>query len=773
MQAKTLQALEFDKILGRLAQYAVSEAGARACTQIAPATCIAEIQEKNDFFRQGECFVVQSGFRLSNFPDLTEVLRLVQVMGALLDADALWAIRQVLLQAYELAGAVEKGRNIVEWPLLASMVQRAGKPEKSLAGVVRCLADNGGLRDESSPGLQAVRDELRCIHQLCTKKVTEFISNDNLAHYVQDSFLTLSSDRYVLPLKSNFKGRVQGIIHDYSQTGETCYVEPVFLVELNNNLQELKQRELEEERKIFLYLTELIHSEFREINASWHLLVEVDMLQARCALAAAYDGMAVDFDSGRPFCLRGARHPLLALAGQQAQALDLELQASQACLLISGGNAGGKTVCLKTVGLIALMAAAGLPVPVAEGSTLPDWQTVYAFIGDDQSLEGHVSTFTAQIQQLSRIWGRIDSHTLVILDEFGAGTDPAQGAALAQGVLDELLAKGATVCAATHFPALKAYALSQQGIRAASVLFDPATKRPLYRLAYDQVGASLALDVAREYGLPESVLKRAENYLLLDGKDSTLLLDRLNDLAASRERELESLDREKARLRLKRENLEARFAKERQALFDAMQSQAQEILHAWKQGKRGHKQALKELSTTRRQLMAGGDKQQTKDAVPTMDSLHAGMAVYYLPWGKNVIIEDIDARRNRLKVTLRGVSMWIPAGEIAFVTKTGGSTAKEMPWQVEKKSALVPSVGPPMRVDIRGLRAEVAISELAVTLDRALLAGTRELEVIHGRGTGVLRKEVHAFLNDYVAAVSFTIAPEDRGGDGMTIVELA
>lgn len=506
------------------------------------------------------------------------------------------------------------------------------------------------------------------------------------------------------------------------------------------------------------------------VNACWNLLVEADVLLARCALAGAFGGIAIDFDDTRPFSLRGVKHPLLALSSADTHPVDLELLEGQNCLIISGGNAGGKTVSLKTIGLVALMAAAGLPVPAAEGSTLPCWRAVHAFIGDEQSLEGNVSTFTAQIRNLSDIWQEVGSGSLVILDEFGAGTDPAQGAALAQAVVDELMEKNVTVCVATHFPALKAYALSREGVRAASVLFDPGTKRPLYRLAYDQVGASQALDVAREHGMPDAVLRRAHNYLLLDGEDSAALIERLNALAVSREQELDDLEREKLRLKSKRDKLEARFEKERLRLFESVQAQAQDVLRDWKQGKRSHKQALKDLAAVRQRLVSEQAAAQQGQAAP-VEALCAGMTVRYIPWGKKAVIEEVDARKERLKVDLNGVSLWVSCKDVA------ASVPPAAPKTVRRESVVAEDnvqepAGPPMRADLRGMRADVAVAELAAVLDNALLAGTREVEVVHGRGTGALRKEVHAFLRSFAAVDAFRLAPEGRGGDGMTIVEL-
>ena len=313
--------------------------------------------------------------------------------------------------------------------------------------------------------------------------------------------------------------------------------------------------------------------------------------------------------------------------------MDLIFRPTDRALVISGGNAGGKTVCLKTLGLLAIMTLAGLPVPAAKGSVIPWWTSIHAFIGDEQSLDDHLSTFTAQIRHLGNAWEATDRRTLILLDEFGAGTDPAQGAALAQAVLDGLLERGAHVVAATHFPALKTYALTREGVRAASVLFDPGTKKPLFRLAYDQVGASQALDVAREHGLPESVLRRAEQYLLLDGQDMTAVMDRLNALAAKREGELDALKAEQQRTREK----------------------------DWQEGKAGHKQALKELAKVRAELHVSPEQEEA--AAPAFDiaELKPGQHVMHRPWNKKAVVREVDARQNRVKLDMNGVTLWADA----------------------------------------------------------------------------------------------------------------
>ena len=813
MESRALHALELPRVLACLAGFAVSEAGHRACLALRPLPGHEAVRREAALFEQGRLFVLRSETRLAPFPPVDGLLQAVAVPSAVLDLDDLFALRGLLAQGRDLAKAMADEQGAEGWPLWVERVEALPVPAGAVSGLSRCLTEEGLIRDEASPELSLVRGELRRLHQQCTRKVKEYAAEYNILHFLQDSFMTLSSDRYVLPLKANFKGRLQGVIHDYSQTGETCYFEPMFLVELNNRLQELKREEREEERKILVYLSSLVRDELPGIRAVYDFLVDMDLLQARAALADCYDGRMAEFADDRGLCLREARHPLLALAASEAArkawrrfelresqegatsgantgtdtgadaepqprrggarvvASTLELLPGQRALVISGGNAGGKTVSLKTVGLIALMSLCGLPVPVEAGSVLPLWRRVYAFIGDEQSLEDHVSTFTAQIAHLGRIWPSLGPDALVILDEFGAGTDPSQGAALAQAVVDSLMEAGACVIAATHFPALKAYALSTEGVRAASVLFDPGTKKPLYRLVYDQVGASQALDVAREHGLPEPILRRAEQYLLVSGEDSSALVERLNSLAVAREEELSVLAKEKAAFSEKRRRLQARFEEERRRLFESVQADAKKVLQDWKAAKVSHKQALKELSRIRTALAPHEEGAAEAPAAVDVTSLSPRSRVRHIPWKRTGTVLEIDERKQRVRLDFDGVSLWAEARDIAPLeggaALSGGAGAA-----VSGAGAGASAGNIPLRLDLRGMRADVAVSELERFLDRAIVGGREEVEVIHGRGTGVLRREIHAFLKTFPAVREYRLAPEDQGGDGMTIVEL-
>jgi DNA mismatch repair protein MutS2 len=765
MEPRTLHLLEFPKILKELSGFAVSEPGATACLEVRPFAEALSVRLQLTLLDQALRWVRESGFRLVAFPDFGGFFPVLDIPHRVLDLDALFALSATL-------GQGRIARDLLEpyaergWDELTTAVSGAPWPAATWSALKRCLDQDGHLKDESSPGLFSVRQEIRAIHQKCTKRVKDFVLSENIAQYLQDDFVTVSSDRYVLPLKVNYKNRFPGIIHDYSQTGETCYFEPMFLVEINNALQELKREERVEERKVLEYLTGLVRQEREGIEASYRGLVQLDLLMAKARLAEATGSRPLDVGPGLPARLIQARHPLLALQGGATQPLDIKLREGQQALIVSGGNAGGKTVCLKTMGLVALMAFSGLPVPVAEGSSLPLWTEIFVVLGDEQSIEEHVSTFTAQIQYLSRVWERVDAQTLFLLDEFGAGTDPTQGAALAQAVIDGLLERGASIFAATHFPALKAYALATDKVRAASVLFDPKTKKPLYRLAYDQVGASIALDVAREHGLPRGILSRAEQYLLLDGSDTSAVLDRLNALAVQRERENDALDEERKALRKKRDGLEARFEKERVKVLAEVRELAQSVLRDWKTERLGRKQALRKLSEARERLEPAVEAEAAAEA-PALDfaEISPGRRVVYRAWNKSGQVVDKDERRGQVKVDFDGVAMWVAFGELTL----DGRAPREQKKVVQGSTA---DLGFAPRLDLRGRRSDEALAELAGFLDASLLRGASTVEIIHGRGTGALRKEIHAYLRTAPAVASFALANEDRGGDGMTEVTL-
>lgn len=772
---RTLDSLEFGKIVEELAALCLSDPGRKMARAIAPLPSRAEAEAAFALYEETALWAAQNPqFAPGPFPDTSGMTALVKRKSGptglpasfYLDPDSLWALRNVLRLGNEALSTMAQGGNA--WPKLLANVGERPVPQELLAALNRCISDDSLLKDESSPELYSIRTELRRLHQDCLRKVRALAEKYNMLPYLQDEFMTLASDRYVLPLKANFKGKMQGIIHDWSQTGETCYFEPYFLVEINNRLQELKHEEREAEREILRYLTGLVERNIDGVEALASFLAWLDTMQATRKLADKLDARCITFtgtDAGME--MLAARHPLLVLSREgvanaaRVHPLDIILRPGERALIITGGNAGGKTVCLKTLGLLSAMAMSGLPVPCAPGSHLPWYGRIDAFIGDEQSISENMSTFSAQIDHLAKAFKYLDDSALALLDEFGAGTDPAEGAALAQGLHDELLARKCHVLSATHFPALKAYALSTGGARAASMLFDPQTSKPLFKLAYDQVGSSQALAVAAEHGLPESILARAKHYLLQDGADATATLEHLNALAVKRDEEIASLKRERAegarQLEKKKEGIERERARLRSEIEERMAT----LMAAWKTEKTTARQTMREMSGIRAEL--GLEERQS--ILPAPESWAIGQKIFHTGFRKSGLITELDTKKGKAKIDLNGVGIW--------------ASFKDLRQSAEpaRKSAAVgggvsTNTGPLFNLDVRGLRADEALAEVEKFLDRAILAGSGEVEIVHGRGTGALRREIHAFLRSSPAVDSMSLAPEDRGGNGMTIVKL-
>lgn len=763
MDSRTLQLLEYPKVLQHLSHFAVSEAGRDACLSLLPETDPGRIAVRSALVREAIHFCGHKDVRLTAFPDVAGVFAFLRNPLSFLDHDGLVGVREMLKAASTLLESLGEA-DAERYPGLTALVSGLTLPPRTWSGLLRCLAPDGTIRDEASPELFSVRQEIRRVHQMCTRKVQDFFQNKDLQFMLQDEFLTISSDRYVLALKNNFKGRIKGIVHDYSQTGETCYFEPLFLVELNNDLQEYKQEERAEEQKVLRFLSDLIRSEQDAIERTFSELIRFDQLLAICHFARQTDAHIIEIGPDAPLSLTQARHPLLVFGQDQVVPVDLVLHQGQQVLIITGGNAGGKTVCLKTLGLLGLMAHACLPVTAAEGSTLPFWNHFVVSMGDEQSIEQSLSTFTAQIRHFSEVWPRIDSRTLVILDEFGVGTDPSQGAALAQAVVDGLLERRAWVGAATHFPALKAYGLSREGVRAASVIFSPDTKKPLFKLGYDQVGASRALDVAREQGLPESILARAQEYLYLDAGDTEEIFERLNRLAASKEDELDSLKARSRDLELKFSRKLEKLDQERVRMQTELREASREIMRQWRDGQRGRKEALKELAQLRDSVgqPLGTEEAQHKLSI---EAIAQGQVLLYLPWNKTGLVQEVDGKKERVRLDMGGVSLWVGLADVQSATRDKSDSGK-----VVVRSA--PASVTPLRLDLRGMRADEAESELSRFLDKALLTGRTEVDIVHGMGTGAMRRVVHEHLRRSRAVGSFRLGNADEGGDGVTKVVL-
>ncbi|MDD3581735.1 MAG: hypothetical protein PHW74_12025, partial [Desulfobacca sp.] len=558
MAEQTLRALEFPELIKVLQGYASSALGRTRLAQIRPLSDPAQIaallQEVTEL---GELTVVEGPCPLEPFPDLATLRRRVQVPGSLLEPSDFNQILRVLRLVSRVRQyfAAVAGR----YPLIARRALQLQELTPLRQAIQKAISPHSLILDQASPELQQLREEMACTRQQLTRQIQNLFSQPEFRDVLQDRLVAQRHGRYVILLKAECKGRVPGIIHDQSQSKATLFVEPFEVINLNNSLNLLVNEEKREQERILRQLTDLVRAYQEAIQDNLAILAELDATNAKALYAQDYRARAPILTRGGRASLRTARHPLL-LAREQGRGgfetvvpVDLELSPARRFLVISGANTGGKTVTLKTLGLLTLMVQCGIPIPVAEGSEICIFDHIFADIGDTQDLASDLSTFSAHIKRAAAILSQIEGRCLVLLDELGTATDPAEGGALALALLNALARAGAYGAVTTHFHLLKALAHEHPNLVNAAVLFDDQTQRPLYRLAYGVAGPSNALKIAGELGLAPEIIAEAQQYL---GQEGVQALQLLTQLEASQQ----TLARQQQELMQKEQDLSAQLA---------------------------------------------------------------------------------------------------------------------------------------------------------------------------------------------------------------------
>jgi DNA mismatch repair protein MutS2 len=685
-------------------------------------------------------------------------------------------------------------RNAGAAPRLAAVGSGLGD-HRALADAIGAVLDSEGqIRDAASPTLAEARAEARRLAAEIRRRLDSALHDPAIAPHLSDAFVTVRNDRFVLPVRADARGRVRGIVHDASASGTTLFVEPQAVVDANNHLKKAELRIERETARILRELTDRVGREGPELRASLDGLVHIDLAFARAGLAAEWNAVPPIQEDAGVYELPQLRHPLLEPG--RAVPNDVRLGADFCVLVLSGPNAGGKTVLLKAVALATLCAHAGIAVPAGAGARV-DWtERVRADIGDSQSLRESLSTFSAHLASLARIVDEADPHSLVVLDEVGDGTDPGEGAALAQAVLEALASAGARVVATTHYGLLKEMAAVDPRFENASFEFDDETLAPTYRMRTGAAGASSATAVAARMGLRRDVLERAN--ALLEREDRRLERT-LAELAASRlalERERREVERarvateleraeaagERARLQQRLERLQAR----RDALYAEMRRELEGAFRA----------AHEEVAGVIRTLQRQPDARQAQRAHETLRVLEARTAAAVPsapPAPRAAPLEAPDWRRARAgdRVAVAGggtgVLMALPDRRGRVVVQVGGARVVMPVDAVGRPPGPAPAAGGARvaldaglearggaeRCDLRGLRVDEALAQLVRALDRATLAGRERLEVVHGIGTGALRDAVRSHLATSPYVARFAAADPESGGEGVTRVELA
>jgi DNA mismatch repair protein MutS2 len=809
MDSKTLQTLEYPKILERLASYASFAVSADKARTLQPTADIDEARRRlAETSEAVRLLVTHTDLTIGGARDIRQPLDLANHGGVLAPGELL-DVKYTLIAARNLGRTFERLAD--QYPQLADLAGQIPPPSGLIDAITRAISERGEIMDSASPKLATIRRDLRIARDRLLSKLQHMVGDSRNAQYLQETLITQRDGRYVLPLRAEFKGRIKAIVHDQSASGATLFVEPLAVVELNNQNRELQLAERDEERRILAELSHQVGENNLEIQQTLEIIAELDFALMRAKYAEDLRASEPDLLPIRPsnsksrhpgtvINLQEARHPLLD--PRTVVSIDVELDPQNYALVITGPNTGGKTVTLKTVGLLALMAQSGLHIPVHSGSQISVFENIYADIGDEQSIEQSLSTFSGHITNIIRILEKADSQSLVILDELGAGTDPQEGAALARALLSHVLERGITTLVTTHHPELKAFAHATPGVVNASVEFDLETLRPTYHLTIGLPGRSNALSIAQRLGLPEEIITAARSELDPQDLRAEDLLDEIH-----RQRDFSRQARTAAeKARQQAEDIRAELSErleeiedERRRVLEEAREQAQvelqELQAEIKETRRALARArqpldalnsIEEQTETLEEEIAEPIERQRPDMGPSEPVLkravRLGDKVHLRTLNTQGVVtsiseEEAEVRVGNLRVRTRLADLQPLGGrsepESSKHKKRAQQVASTPSQPAAVKAANILPASPGMELDLRGQRAEDALESLERYLDAAYLAGLPFVRIIHGKGTGRLRDVVRQALGGHPHVRSFEPGGEKEGGDGVTVAKLA
>ncbi len=792
MNEHALRVLEYDKVTGIVAGYAASTPGREAVLALRPASDAALVatllQETREFT------LVLQGNEAPPFDGIQDIrlaIRKLGVSGGMLSPQELLATAQTLGSGRRVKRFFQRddGRGAssrLSLPLLLAKADaiRTLKPIED--AILAAIDDRAEVKDSASPALRKIRKQLVRTREDILERMTDILQDSSFQKVIQEPVITVRDDRYVLPLKPNFRQSLPGVVHGQSGSRSTLFVEPLEVLEQNNRLAELRMDEQEEVERILRALTALMAPEADAITETLEALAGLDAVCARARFGIEFNGVVPLLSSDGSLRMRAARHPLLvdkyrnAGDGKSIAPNDIELEAHQRTLILSGPNAGGKTVVLKTVGLLSLMAQSGLPVTSAEGSEFPFFCSVFADIGDEQSLEQDLSTFSSHMGQIAEIIRSAQRGSLVLLDELGSGTDPGEGTALGAAVLEKLMERGAVTVVTTHHNALKLFGSQTDGAVNAAMEFDLQMLKPTYRLTPGRPGRSYGLDMAARLGIPDEVIRKARGRL---SEDDTKLEDLLKQV--EEDSRLLASDRDALAKEL------SVAGEERIAAAALLKAAHEEVRAAKTKAKQDARDVLSELRQKLREFsrVQAFERAELKTEISVVEALAAKLepgvfeqeaapgAVYAFEAGDRVRIPNVNktgtvlgSRQGVLELDVDGKKIKLSANRVSLIgalpqdRKLAGGPS----WGAE----LHELQGAPDRLNIIGLHVEEGLAEVDRFIDRASMTGLSIVTIIHGLGTGALKKAVTEFIKNHPLIAAMRPGEPPEGGAGVTVAEL-
>ena len=825
MHAGAHRALEFDRVLDAVRSFVQTPLGDRRVRELQPDTDPRRVAQALAATSEGVRYLAEARPSLHATDDLESVLDALAMADRALEPTGLRTLAAFLGSTAEVEGAIRQLPS-AETPCLHRIAERTCSFADENSAVRRAIDDNGDVTDGASPALRAIRGRLRTQRDRLRGALESFLRGKETSRYLQDRVVTDRNGRYVLVVRSEHRRAIPGLVHGQSASGASLYVEPLNTVELNNDVIALVDDERNEIHRILLDLTDAFRARAAELQRTLDAAAEFDMVYAKARLAELVGGIAPDLSSDGRLELRDARHPLLmrgvaerlnvepdrgsdaapdqAAAPRQTEPvpIDLLLTPPVTTLVVTGPNTGGKTVALKTAGLLALMTQTGLHIPVAKGSRLPVFRSIFADIGDDQSIAASLSTFSGHIAKIVAMDRELDNPALVLLDEVGAGTDPVEGGALGTAIVEHLRQRGARVIVTSHDDALKSFAATTDGVTCAAFGFDPDTFAPTYALRYGSPGRSLALEIAGRLGLPAQVVDAARRYR--GGREARLAdhLAHVEDDRQSLDRDRHALNRERSRLEtagralVQREaEIEAKTAamrqRERERVDRRVQDAKREVDAVVADLKRCSEALLQEaeqragpgrprLSTGRqgelrrqaREALAkvaaqsGIASTATSQVARSTKSPAPGDLVEVSGLGIRGRVRSLDGGLAELEA--QGKRLQVEANALAILE----GADRGDPARVEVSVQLGPTDEVGSELNVIGCRVDEAVARVEKFLDGALLAERRLVRVIHGQGTGQLRRAIAELLDGHVLVERVDTPPPEEGGRGVTVVEL-
>lgn len=790
MNQKTLTKLEFDKIITLLAEEAGSFRGRQLCLRLKPMTDLHKIDLFQEQTAAAFTRIVQKGrVSFGDAAPVEESMKRLEI-GAALSSSELLRICRLLTNAARVRSYGRHDTQEDAADCLDVYFDQLEPLTMLSSEIERCIISEDEISDDASSALKHIRRSINLMNDKVHTTLSGLV-NGSLRTYLQDPIITMRGDRYCIPVKAEYRGQVQGLIHDQSSTGSTLFIEPMAVVKLNNDLKELYAKEQEEIQTILARLSEDAAQYIEEIRADYRALTELDFIFARGALALSMRGSRPLFNDEGRIRIREGRHPLLDQ--KSVVPITVSLGEDFTLLIITGPNTGGKTVSLKTVGLFTLMGQAGLHIPAGDRSELAVFRQVYADIGDEQSIEQSLSTFSSHMTNIVSFLKKVDEHSLVLFDELGAGTDPTEGAALAIAILSHLHSRGIRTMATTHYSELKVYALSTPGVENACCEFDVESLRPTYRLLIGIPGKSNAFAISGKLGLPDYIIDDAKKRLseqdvsfedlLSDLETSRRTIEKEREEIAAYRREAETLRQQAAQRQEKLDEQRDRIIREANEKANAILREAKDVadetirnFHKFGKENISAAEMEKERERLRKKIKdtsssSGlGTKKPKKQHKPS--DFRLGESVKVLSMNLTGTVSSLPDARGNVTVQMGILRSQVNISDLEIIEEPSPYAPKKLARTSKGKIGMSKSLSVSTEINLLGKTVDEAVSELDKYLDDALLSHLSTVRVVHGKGTGALRKGIHEYLRRQKHVKSYRLAEFGEGDAGVTIVEL-